>query len=127
VGDVYESGAEPYLVRADHVHGREDTWEDYGNAMLQPGLIFPVTSSASDPRLLPCDGGWYNQYQHPKLYSVIGNSFTPVSGIPNPGTGAGAYNSALHFAVPLLGVWEGDVITWDYLATKWVILADLVA
>jgi hypothetical protein len=125
VDDIYDSGSAPYLAHADHVHGRsDDPWSTYTDAMLRPGMVFPVKSSANDPRLIPCDGGWYNQYQYPRLYAEIGNTFPPVSGIANPGTGAGTYNPTLHFAVPLLGQYVGGLMTWNYLNTKWAIMAD---
>lgn len=123
-GDTYDPGSEDYLVRADHRHGREDGWDDYTAAMLRPGLVFPVKSSVEDPRFLPCDGGWYNKNEYPLLFGVIGNAFPPVQGLSNPGTGASPYNPILHFAVPLLGQYTGGSISWNYLNTKWVIMAD---
>jgi hypothetical protein len=125
IGDVYQEGSAAYLARADHVHGREaDTYTVYTNSMMVPGLVFPVSAAVTDPRFLLCNGGWYQQSAYPRLYAAIGHSFAPVSGIANPGTGIGAYNAAIHFAVPILGQYVNGVMTWNYLGTKWAITAD---
>lgn len=124
VGDPYQPGDGDYLARADHVHGRADTWTTYTDAMMIPGLVLPITDAATDPRLLLCDGGYYNQATYPKLYAAIGNRFQPSLLPRNPGTGTGTYSPALHFATPLLGQVVGTTVQWNYLGTKWAIVAD---
>jgi hypothetical protein len=119
VGDLYDPGAAPYLARANHIHGRADSWSTYTDVMLIPGLVVPVTAAGvTDSRFLDCDGSYYPKSVYPGLYSIIGDHFPPS----NPSQQS--FDPALHFAVPLLGQWVEGQMTWSYLSTRWAILAD---
>jgi hypothetical protein len=126
LGDLPQAGTYPGVAMGDHQHLRTDSYGSYSSSLLMVGLITPTISGFSDSRFLRCDGGWYNQASYPVLYSLIANTYPPVttlfSSVANPGTGTSPYNPVIHFAVPLVGTYVSNVYT-GLLGQSWSIIA----
>lgn len=126
LGDLPQAGTFSGVAMGDHQHLRTDTYSSYSSSLLLVGLITPTISGFSDSRFLTCNGGWYNQSSYPLLYSLIANTYPPVTtlypSVSNPGTGSSPYDPAIHFAVPLVGTYVSNVYT-GLLGQTWAIIA----
>lgn len=120
-GDVQQDGTGTSLARADHVHGRTDTYATYLGYLHQVGMIMPLPSGGAPANSLLCNGGWYNQADYSALFAKIGGGFTPAP-ITNPGTATNPFNPVIHFAVPTMGTYANGTLSW-FLGIDWVILA----
>lgn len=119
VGDIQSDGNGNALVRADHIHGRIDTYATYSEHIYEPGFITPLSSESLPPNALLCNGGWYNQSEYPLLFAAIGPQYPPAP-ITNPGWASSPFNPVVHFAVPTMGTYVSGVLQWVY-GTQWMI------
>lgn len=120
-GDTQADGTGGGLARADHTHGRTDSYATYLGYLHQVGLILPLPSGSPPANTLLCNGGWYNQADYAALFAKIGGGFTPAP-ITNPGTATNPFNPVIHFATPTMGTYTNGTLSWLF-GTQWVILA----
>lgn len=119
VGDTQADGSGSALVRADHVHGRTDTWTTYRAALEIAALTLPLPVGSVPTNAVLANGGWYNQADQPALYALLGQNFTPAP-IANPGIASNPFNASIHFAVPTIGVYVNSVLQW-FMGIQWMI------